>query len=84
MKIKVIALILLAGCSQQPSISDVKSSTVSVIVTENKDIKTAGITYYTENTCVIVLKQYPVCLLHEFRHCLEGQWHDGNSSEDCY
>jgi len=38
----------------------------------------------TMNTCVITLRQYPECLLHEIRHCFEGQWHDARpNSEDC-
>jgi len=35
--------------------------------------------------CVVTLRQYPVCLLHEIRHCVEGHWHDPKvpNSEDC-
>jgi hypothetical protein len=35
--------------------------------------------------CVITLRQYPMCLLHELRHCVEGHWHDPKvaNSEDC-
>lgn len=37
------------------------------------------------HSCEIVLSKYPVCLLHEMRHCLEGEWHPNNvqNSEDC-
>lgn len=34
--------------------------------------------------CRVILKQYPKCLLHEVRHCVEGNWHEGHeSSQDC-
>lgn len=35
--------------------------------------------------CEIILKRYPVCLLHELRHCIEGDWHprDEPNTEDC-
>ena len=35
--------------------------------------------------CVVNLRKYPRCLLHEIRHCIEGHWHDPDvpNSEDC-
>lgn len=35
--------------------------------------------------CKIVLRKYPQCLQHEIRHCLEGDWHKGQShnTQDC-
>lgn len=35
--------------------------------------------------CDVVLRKYPVCLLHELRHCIEGDWHprDEPNTEDC-
>jgi hypothetical protein len=35
--------------------------------------------------CVVNLREYPRCLLHEIRHCIEGDWHDPQipNSEDC-
>lgn len=82
--LKILPLILLLGCTPEPSINDVKHSSIRIHVSQDPSIKTAGIAYITYTECAIVLKQYPVCLLHEVRHCLEGQWHNGNSSEDCY
>lgn len=74
-----------AGCGKTPSINDVKHASTRIHVSQDPSINTAGIAYITDTECVIVLKQYPVCLLHEVRHCLEGQWHgDKPSSEDCY
>lgn len=36
-------------------------------------------------SCEITLERYPVCLLHELRHCIEGHWHprDEPNTEDC-
>ncbi len=34
--------------------------------------------------CVIELTKYPRCLLHEIRHCFEGNWHEGReTTKDC-
>lgn len=34
--------------------------------------------------CTVILRKYPHCLLHEVRHCMEGNWHEGReSTEDC-
>ena len=35
--------------------------------------------------CVVNLREYPKCLLHEIRHCIEGEWHprDTPNDEDC-
>jgi hypothetical protein len=39
---------------------------------------------HQSNTCVIVLRKYPQCLLHEIRHCVEGAWHGAHpTDEDC-
>lgn len=38
------------------------------------------------DTCHITLREYPVCLAHEMRHCIEGQWHPPMvaNDDDCY
>lgn len=34
--------------------------------------------------CTIELTQYPKCLLHEIRHCFEGNWHKGReTTQNC-
>lgn len=34
--------------------------------------------------CIIELTKYPRCLLHEIRHCFEGNWHKGKeTTKDC-
>lgn len=37
---------------------------------------------YPDGKCIIYLRQYPQCLSHEVRHCLEGNWHEGRKSEE--
>ena len=40
--------------------------------------------YHDLDTCIIALRRYPDCLLHEIRHCIEGDWHsDTPNNEDC-
>lgn len=35
-------------------------------------------------SCTIILRKYPQCLMHEVRHCMEGNWHEGReSTQDC-
>lgn len=37
-----------------------------------------------DGICNIRLRNYPHCLLHEIRHCFEGDYHKGeDSDEDC-
>jgi hypothetical protein len=37
-----------------------------------------------DKMCVIDLRRYPVCLLHEIRHCIEGDWHGAfPNGDDC-
>lgn len=37
---------------------------------------------FNNKTCKIILRKYPQCLLHEVRHCIEGNWHEGKESHD--
>lgn len=32
--------------------------------------------------CNIRLREYPKCLLHEIRHCFEGDYHPNEASDD--
>ena len=83
----VVLLASLSGCVVLPVITRNK---FAVIVTTNVEFKQPlklGQYKYDSatNTCYIWLREYPKCLAHEMRHCMEGNWH-GNaaSSEDCY
>lgn len=37
---------------------------------------------YSDGKCIIYLRQYPQCLAHEVRHCLEGNWHEGRHTDE--
>lgn len=88
------AVLALSACTvgnhNNDTIYDIKRSNFQVAIVEqpNKlpDNVLGSATYLpASNHCVIILRQYPVCLLHEIRHCLEGNWHEGRTSdEDCY
>jgi hypothetical protein len=70
------------GCSVDTY--DIKQNTVSLTVLENPNLDTLGRAYWSDGKCIIVLKEYPTCLAHEVRHCLEGHWHKTPSDRDCY
>ena len=78
--------ILLTGCAS-PHYEPVRTA-FRVYVYEDKDMmypQLGRASFYTEmDTCIIALRRYPECLLHEIRHCIEGDWHPRrNSDEDC-
>lgn len=89
MKAVLLAVLLLSGCAvfDAPPEPEIKRSTFSLYVQEGDlpaNVNGMATYYETLNVCVIVLREYPVCLLHEIRHCIEGQWHDDRpNSEDC-
>ena len=77
----------MSGCSTyqtEPIRRDMRIIVKSPVQHENPN-KLGEATYIpSTNTCVITLAKYPLCLLHEIRHCLEGNWHEGRDSfEDC-
>lgn len=56
-----------------------------VILKIDPNLPTLGLAEMRPGSCIITLRTYPICLLHEIRHCTEGDWHAGrNSDEDCY
>ena len=88
------AALALSACTvgnhnSNTTIYDIKRSNFQVTVVEQPsklaDNVLGSATYLpASNHCVIILRQYPICLLHEIRHCLEGNWHEGRTSdEDC-
>lgn len=84
-----MASLMLNGCSTQKKEFAEKSFHISV--SEDFYIKPQGMArlVYDDKgvlkSCHIVLKHYPTCLLHELRHCIEGDWHprDEPNTEDC-
>lgn len=85
MRALVLAM-LLTGCAS-PHLP-MQRQAFRVYVYEDRDMtypQLGRASFYTEmDTCIIALRRYPECLLHEIRHCIEGDWHPGrNSDEDC-
>jgi len=75
--------IVLSGCVaiDNPKIG---RKTFSVVVEEDSTMTTLGRQWYVSDICFIKLKEYPICLQHEIRHCIEGNWHKGRETdEDC-
>jgi hypothetical protein len=81
-----IALVMLAGCGSFDPPAPVLERTTSVITVKvDPNLKTKGIATWAGSLCTITLREYPVCLQHEVRHCFEGNWHEGReTTEDCF
>lgn len=57
----------------------------NIVVEEDLNLETLGRQQTVGGVCFIKLKEYPICLQHEVRHCIEGNFHKGEKSdEDCY
>jgi len=88
MKLAMFSL-LLAGCATQPqqiAYSDFQFHlrVAPEQLAENVNGTATLLDLGGQRVCVVNLRQYPVCLLHEIRHCIEGNWHDEKpNSEDC-
>ena len=81
--IRLLLCLALTGCAS-PQTYTLERKTVKVTVVEVKQLTTLGRAAWTGDTCFIALREYPKCLKHEVRHCLEGKWHgDTPNGEDC-
>ena len=86
-----VTLSLLAGCSSPKPVLLRNISAITIIETNHfttpqssREGEILGEATIKGATCVIRLKKYPQCLLHEVRHCFEGNWHPKTESEkDC-
>lgn len=87
--IAITAAALLAGCSTPRTYGEITQDEFVISVKVDPRLPSWGISHRhmqgdTILRCEIILKRYPACLLHEIRHCLEGNFHPGTeSSEDC-
>lgn len=78
----LLLCVLLTGCDSEPP----KLKYPGFVLTIHVDpaLATLGHAQWVGQPCTITLREYPVCLQHEVRHCLEGKWHgDDPSGEDC-
>jgi hypothetical protein len=83
--IRPLLCLMLTGCAA-PQVYNIERKTVTVTVVEVKGLPTLGRASWGNNgMCFIALREYPKCLQHEMRHCLEGKWHDEKpNDEGCY
>lgn len=89
--IYLIVVILVSACYVSPHGHALKQNDVrvSLVVNEKLPALSDGHPQLARTTvgdgfCVIELTQYPKCLLHEIRHCFEGNWHEGReTTQNC-
>ena len=80
---RLLLCLLLTGCAA-PQTYTLERKTVKITVVEVKQLPTLGRAAWSKDTCFIALREYPKCLGHEVRHCLEGKWHgDSLNDSDC-
>jgi len=73
----------LVGCDAEPKAIAQDKFRVQLRVVPG--LETRGLAVWQEGECQILLREYPECLLHEVRHCIEGDWHPGRETdEDCF
>ena len=82
--IRLLLCLMLAGCVA-PQTYTLERKTVKVTVVEVRQLPTLGHAAWAKDTCFIALREYPKCLQHEMRHCLEGKWHgDTKNDDNCF
>lgn len=88
----VTAFITLAliGCSSTPAYNVIdKEFNFRLLLVEqptNEGKQVDEFTVWDATTCIVILKksEYPRCLKHGIRHCIEHKWHEGKiTTEDC-
>lgn len=90
-----LGLVILTGCVTTPTEPyNIQQTQFNLTIIPNTEEfltpKKPGMTVLGEAVigqgyCVIRLKNYPQCLLHEIRHCIEGNFHkhDKTNEDDC-
>ena len=74
----------LVGCEAEPS-GVIAQDKFRVQLRVVPGLETRGLAVWQKGACQILLRKYPECLLHEVRHCIEGEWHKGRETdEDCF
>ena len=74
----------LVGCEAEPS-GVIAQDKFRVQLRVVPGLETRGLAVWQKGECQILLRKYPECLLHEMRHCIEGDWHPGRETdEDCF
>lgn len=88
MALKAILILLLsalAACADTPPVMVRSGIKIQVYQIASMPPPHLGRYSIVGDTCYIALREYPACLAHEVRHCLEGDWHGNSESDkDCY
>ena len=82
----LLLCVLLTACTFFDAPRPVLERTASIInVKIDPALPTLGHAQWVGQLCTITLREYPVCLQHEVRHCLEGEWHRATpNNDDCW
>ena len=89
----MVVALLLVGCGDE-SPKEMKHTDFHLVVQQEDVVMVEGVKVGASSlssadgtTCWVTLTrgEYPRCLQHEVRHCIEGNFHEGYSSyEDCF
>jgi hypothetical protein len=81
----VVILGMLSACAAAPPLPIISASSFTLKIAQAPTLDTQGRAVYGPGQCYVFLRQYPTCLLHEIRHCIEGNWHEeALNDDDCY
>lgn len=80
--------LIITGCQEPPPKKEripFDKYVSNIVIEEDVNLPTLGRQYTLGGVCFIKLREYPMCLQHEVRHCIEGNFHEGKKSdEDCF
>lgn len=87
----ILICLLLTGCAAfDPEPYNLQRNISTITVEVDPMLETLGQATVAGDKCIVVLREYPTCLAHEIRHCLEGSWHPKQSAtfpgndDDCW
>lgn len=86
----VVATMCMYGCAVDKYTPTDDKVTLQVIINPVMFSKNQLAKIVIEETpsgryCTLYLKEYPICLKHGVRHCLEGNWHTvQDADKDCF
>lgn len=83
--ITCVTLAAITGCDDFDGPPPQRLRDTSVItISVDPGARHPGWADWKGGACHITLREYPLCLAHEVRHCFEGDWHPGyRTGEDC-
>lgn len=88
MKYIIAVVLLLSSCktftehNTTLSFPTTEPKVITIHKLEGGDPDNLGYVLIKGNQCAIYLRHYPKCLVHEIRHCYEGNWHEGRDSTE--